>query len=149
MSVFTDIDAAIMTRLESKLSTLDPKPRLYSARDLANVKDRSQGDLAVYVTYNGIVGATPLNNAPHVVTLEHEWYIWTVGRSAKDHANSGGTREMADPVLERIMESLTGWSAAPGVRLELKPNPGPAYGDGFGWFPLVYGAKRQIRGNPN
>ena len=148
MSLFTDIDAAILARLTAKLADLDPLPKLYSGRDLENVKSWSQGDLSVFVTYNGITDTAPLAGTPHIVRLEQEWIIWTVARSAKDHRSAGGTREAADPVMERILQALTGWSPVPGTRLELKPNPGPAYGDGFGWFPLVYGAKRDIRGNP-
>jgi hypothetical protein len=148
-SLFIDIQDAIVARLTAKLAALNPAPKIYEGRDMEDVKRWSQGDLSVFVAYNGITETSALSQAPHVVTLGQDWYIWTVARSAKNHRDGSGNREAADPVMKAILQALTGWMAAPGVRLELKPNPGPAYGDGFGWFPLVYGAKRQIRGDTN
>lgn len=148
MTLFTDITEGTVARLQLKLAALDPQPKIYEGRDLEDVKKWSQGDLSVFVAYNGISNVEELNGAPHIARLEHEWYIWTVARSAKNHRDGSGTRETADPVMEAIIMALTGWSPAPGVRFHMRPNPGPAYGDGFGWFPLVYGAKRDIRGNP-
>lgn len=148
-TLFVDIQEAIVTRLTEKLAALSPAPKIYEGRDMEDVKRWSQGDLSVFVAYNGITETSALSQAPHVATIGQDWYIWTVARSARSHRDGSGERETADPVMTAILKALTGWSPVAGVRLELKPNPGPAYGDGFGWFPLVYGAKRQIRGDIN
>lgn len=150
MSTFIDVEEAICARLEAKLATLDPKPKIYSAIDLENTKDKSQVAAACFVAYNGITGIDALKGAPHIATLAQEFIIWTVTRSASRHGSQQGTRENADPILEGIIKALMGWRPATGLPpLEMVETPGPAYGEGFGYFPLVFHMKRQVRGDVN
>lgn len=147
--IFFDIEDAIITRLQAKLATLDKPPKVYPAVDLANIRDKSQAALAVFVAYNGISGVDRLPNAPHIMTLANEFIVWTVSKSASRHGSQQGTRETADPVLEGIIKALAGWRPVEGLpQLEMVSTPGPAYGeDGFGYFPLVFQIKRQVRGD--
>lgn len=148
--MFVEVEDAIVTRLTTKLVAVGKKPKVYTAADLANIKDKSQGDAKVYVAYNGISGITPLAANPAVVTVSHEFMVWTVARSASRHGSQEGTREIADPIMVAILEALCGWRHAAGkAPLELAETPGPAYEEGFGYFPLVFTLKQQIRGNPN
>lgn len=148
MSTFIDVEEAIVTRLETKLATVTPKPKVYSAADLENAKDKSQVAAAVFVAYNGISSVDAMNGAPHVVTLAQEFIIWTVTRSASRHGTQQGTRENADPILEGIIRALTGWRPAAGLPpLRMAETAGPAYGEGFGYFPLTFILQRQVRGD--
>lgn len=147
--IFFDIEDAIITRLQAKLATLDKVPKVYPAVDLTNIRDKSQAALSVFVAYNGISNVEKLPNAAHIMTLSNEFIVWTVSKSASRHGSQQGTRENADPVLEGIIKALAGWRPAATLpALEMVATPGPAYGeDGFGYFPLVFQMKRQVRGD--
>lgn len=148
MSTFIDVEEAICARLETKLATLSQKPKIYAAADLENAKDKSQAAAAVFVAYNGISKVDQLKNVPHVATLTQEFIIWTVTKSASRHGSQQGTRENADPIIEGVIAALMGWKpAATLAALEMVEAPGPAYGEGFGYFPLVFQMKRQVRGD--
>ena len=54
MSLFYEVEDAIIARLEAKFTGFDPLPKVKHGSDLANIKDKSQGDLTVFVAYNGI-----------------------------------------------------------------------------------------------
>ena len=54
MSLFYEVEDAIIQRLEAKFTGFDPLPKVKHGSDLANIKDKSQGDLTVFVAYNGI-----------------------------------------------------------------------------------------------
>jgi hypothetical protein len=150
MSFFEDVELAIVARLEDKLSSLDPKPKIGRGRDLSNVKERSQGDLRVIVAYSGIVGVQEqAATIPHIATLTQSYIVWVVARSAKAHGTQSGTKELADPVLERVLEALMGCRVIKGQEpLRLSPSTvEPAYtDDGFGYFALEFNHRKTVRG---
>lgn len=146
--MFQDVEQLIVERLTAKLAGLTPAPKVYTAVDLENAKNWSQLAASVFVAYNGITGVDSMKGTPSIATLSQEFYIWTVTRSASRHGNQQGTRDAADPILEAVIRALLGWKAAATVpALEMKDAPSPAYGEGFGYFPLVFSLKRQIRGD--
>lgn len=153
MSFFIDVENAIAERLRQGLTDIKPLPKVYQSRDLAAIKDRSQGDLSVFVAYNGIISIKPIApTVPNRGTITHEYLIWIVARSAKQHAGQIGTREIADPVLERIAELLMGCRVLKGLEaLELAPSAlSPAYSEnGFGYFPLTFHQRKQLIGAKN
>lgn len=147
--MFVEIENAIVSRLEARLasSALPRIPRVYTAADFEAVRDRSQGDATITVAYNGIGRVTPLAGSPLVVTVEAEFYVWVTARSASRAASQKGTRELADPLITLVMQSLCGWRPGAGEPpLELSESPSPAYEDGFGHFPFVFVIKQQVRG---
>lgn len=149
MSFFEDIEQAIVTRLEDKLSSLEPKPKIGRGRDLANVKERSQGDLRVIVAYAGIIGVQEqAPTIPHIATVTQSYIVWVVARSAKGHGTQDGTKELADPVLERVLEALIGCRVIGGQEpLRLSPSTvEPVYADGFGYFALEFNHRKTVRG---
>lgn len=150
MSIFFDVEDAIIERLQTKLATVTPKPKIYPAYDLENAKDKSQGAANVFVAYNGIVNVEQMKGAPHVGTITIEFILWVVTKSASRAGSQQGTRENADPILEGIIAALMGWRPAAGLpQMELVETTGPAYGEGFGYFPLTFHMKRQVRGDIN
>ncbi len=148
--IFFDLEDAIIERLEAKLAVLDPKPKIYPAADLENAKEKSQAAAAVFVAYNGISGVDQLQGAPHIVTLTNEFIIWAVAKSASRHGSQQGTREKVDPIIEGVIKALAGWKPTKELpALGLVPTPAPGYDEGFGYFPLVFHIKRQVRGDIN
>lgn len=146
--MFQDVEDLIVDRLELKLAGLTPCPKIYTATDLENAKNWSQVAASVFVAYNGITGVDSMKGAPNIATLSQEFYVWTVTRSASRHGTQKGTREAADPILDGVIRALMGWKPGPAIpALELRDSPSPAYAEGFGYFPLVFSLRRQIRGD--
>lgn len=147
--MFFDVEDAIVERLNTKLAALNPRPKVYDSTGLEDMQNRSQMAASVYVAYNGISEIQPLPGNPAIATVGQQFIIWTVTRSAKGHDSQSGTREAADPILVAILEALCGWRPVSGKQsLELVDTPGPAYAQGFGYFPLAFSLRQQVRGNP-
>lgn len=148
MSHFIDVENAMAEVLKERLADMQPVPRIYQSRDLANIKDKSQGEVSVFVTYNGIAQVIEASNTPTVSRIIHEFIIWVAAKSAKAHGTSQGTREIADPILERIIEVLMGLRPAKGLEpLKLvSGGVGPAYAtSGYGYFPLTFHHGKTVR----
>lgn len=148
--IFLAMESAIVDRLAMRLSMLDTKPKVCRAADLDSIKDRSHGELRVFVLYNGIAEIQTLNeNAPNIGTLTNEYLVWVVARSAKAHAEQLGTKELADPILLEVIQALMGARLISGHRpLLLMPSTiEPAYAEGFGFFPLTFHHRINIRGD--
>ena len=150
MSHFYAMETAIAEKLSEAFKNHQPRPRVYRSRDLANIKDKSQGDLSIFVAYNGIVAVSEA--APNVYQLgsiTHEYMIWVVSKSAKDHGTQAGTRELADPILERVIELLMGQRPIKDEQvLRLAPSGlSPAYStNGYGYFPLAFHHHKKVGG---
>lgn len=149
MSHFKEVENLIADRLIESLATLNPKPRVYKGRDILNIQGQSQGDIAVYVAYSGIASVQEQSPAtPQIGKITQEYLVWIAARSAKDHATQGGTKELADPVIEAVIESLMGLRLKKDIEpLHLVNNGlGPAYTNGFGYFPVAFHHTRTVRG---
>lgn len=149
--MFVEVEDAIVARLTTRIdaAALSIKPRVTTMANIASIRDQSQGDANVFVAYNGLAGIQPLSGNPAIVSVMQQFIIWTVARGSSRHATQEGTREIADPIMVVVLESLCGWRYAEGkTMLELAETPGPAYEDGFGYFPLIFQYRTQVRGNP-
>lgn len=148
--MFVEVEDAIVIRLKEKfdLTNFQVKPRVQTIANIISIKDQSQGDANVFVSYNGLSGIQTLPGCPSIVTVNQQFILWTVARSSSRHATQEGTREIADPIIVAILEALCGWRYAVNKAiLELAETPGPSYEEGFGYFPLIFKYKTQIRGN--
>lgn len=150
MSLFYEVEDAIIARLEAKFATLNPLPKVKHGSDLANIKDKSQGDLTVFVAYNGISEVKEASETVRCIgTVTNEYMIVVVARSAKDNDSRFGTRELADPVLEKVIAALMGWQPlAKTEQLRLDGSLEPVYQNGFGYFTLVFTHRKSVRGEP-
>lgn len=150
MSLFYQVEDAIITRLEAKFAPLNPLPKVKHGSDLANIKDKSQGDLTVFVAYNGISEVKEASETVRCIgTVTNEYMIVVVARSAKDNDSRFGTRELADPVLEKVIAALMGWQPlAKTEQLRLDGSLEPVYQNGFGYFTLVFTHRKSVRGEP-
>ena len=150
MSLFYQVEDAIITRLEAKFASLNPLPKVKHGSDLANIKDKSQGDLTVFVAYNGISEVKEASETVRTIgTVTNEYMIVVVARSAKDNDSRFGTRELADPVLEKVIAALMGWQPlAKTEQLRLNGSLEPVYQNGFGYFTLVFTHRKSVRGEP-
>lgn len=150
MSLFYEVEDAIIARLEAKFSGLNPLPKVKHGSDLANIKDKSQGDLTVFVAYNGFESVKEAaDTVRHIGTITNQFMVVVVARSAKDNDSRFGVRELADPVLEKIIAALMGWRPLPKTeQLRIDSSLEPVYQNGFGYFTLVFNHRKEIRGEP-
>ena len=150
MSLFHEVEDAIITRLNAKFAGMNPLPKVKHGSDLANIKDKSQGDVTVFVAYNGISEveeAAP--TVRHIGTITQEYMIVVVARSAKDNDSKFGTRELADPILEKVILALMGWRPiAATEQLRLASSLEPVYQNGFGYFSLSFNHRKKVNGEP-
>lgn len=148
MSHFLAMEDAIIAHLGVKLADLNPKPKLYNSADLMHIKDRSQGDLSVFVAFNGDVAVEDVApNVRHIGRVTQQFMVWVVARSARDHATQHGTRQLADDVLSAVVMALIGAKLLPHYeQLTIADAPSPAYADGFGYFPLAFNTRKTVRG---
>lgn len=149
MTGFKQIENLIAERLEQKLADMSPKPKICKGQDILQIRDRSQGELSIFVSYTGLASVNEEQNAPHIAALTREYVVWVVARSAKGHANAEGTKDIAESVIERVMEALMGLRLAKGLMpLRLVNNGlGPAYSDAFGYYPVAFHHSTIIRGS--
>lgn len=150
MSIFLDVEDAIVERLRDKLSTLDSPPKIFHGSDLQNVKDQSASARAVYVCYNGIVGIKAISqNVNHVVAMTNEFVIWVVTKRIVSRGNAKALFTKVDDILLGTIKALIGWKPSPENKtLALAQSPAPLYdSDGFGSFPLVFTIDVPIQGD--
>lgn len=149
--MFFDIEDAIVERLNIKLAGLNPRPRVYDSTGLDDMQNRSQMAASVFVAYNGLAQIAPMPGDPSRLTAQQLFMVWTCARSAKGHDSRLGVREASDPILVAVLEALCGWRPVKGKQpLVLSDTPAPAYDEnGFGYFPLAFTIKQEIRGNPS
>lgn len=149
MTGFKQIENLIAERLEQKLADMTPKPKIYKGQDILQIRDRSQGELSIFVTHTGLASVNERPGAPHVAEVTREYVAWIVARSAKGHASGEGTKELADMTIERVIQALIGLRLAKGLQpLHFVNNGlGPAYSDAFGYFPVAFHHSTVISGS--
>ena len=149
MTGFKEVENLIADRLEQKLADMTPRPKIHKGRDILQIKDRSQGELSIFVAHTGLARVNEKPGAPHIAELTREYVAWVVVRSAKGHASSEGTKELADIAIERVIQALIGLRLAKGLQpLHLVDNGlGDAYSDAFGYFPVAFHHSTVIHGS--
>lgn len=149
MTGFKHIENLIAERLEQKLADMSPRPKIYKGQDILQIRDRSQGELSVFVTHTGLASVNEKPGSPQVAEITREYVVWIVARSAKGHASSEGTKEIAGIAEDRVIEALIGLRLAKGLQpLRLVNNGlGHAYSDAFGYFPVAFHHSTVISGS--
>lgn len=138
----------IVARLEAKLAALNSVPRVFTAPDLAGVAEEQQVTPAVYVVYGGPrIGQVLADGA--IVELDEVWHTVVVVRNLRGVRSGEAAREDASTILQAVFGALSGWKPSADLR-KLRPiNPPRAgYSKGYGYYPLSWTIKQQMRGEP-
>lgn len=133
----------IVSRLQSVLGA---SAQVFTAPDLAGVAEAKQVTPAVHVVYGGY-RVTQEQGEGLIVELEQDWYTVVVVRNVRDIRSGAAAREDAGPLLARVFRGLTGHRLAPGWR-RLRPTQPPraGYSKGYGYYPLSWSLRLQLRG---
>lgn len=140
------IEPLIVTRLEERLTTLTPQPKVLTAPDLAGIAEEQQVTPAVHVVYGGMRIAQDQAEGA-IVELEQTWFTIVTVRNVRDVRSGSANRVDAGPILGAVFTALTGWRPAQNTRRLHPANaPRPGYSKGYGYYPLAWTLRMQIRG---
>lgn len=144
---FLDTEAAIITRLEAKLLAAENKARVFAASQMALIEERQQIVPALYVVFDGYEPVQAIA-AGKIQQIEQTWTITVAVRNAYGQTSGEGVRADAEPLLELVLAALCGWKpSAEFTGMALAPGGAPAFGDGFGYFPLHFRTRVSVRGS--
>ncbi|MDH5786402.1 MAG: DUF1834 family protein [Chromatiales bacterium] len=135
----------IVARLEQMLAKLTPTPSVLTAPDLAGVTEAQQNAPAVYVIYGGLNISQDEADGT-IVEIQLTWHTVVVTRNVRSLKSGDGVRADAGPILNAVFTALTGWKPGADIR-RLKPvnPPRPGYIKGYGYFPLSWSQRMQMR----
>lgn len=141
MADFLEIGALIEQRIK------DAGIDVYvgGASDLASLTERAQPDRAAYVIYAGFTPGA--SNGPGVRSVTQRWMVTVCVRNVRGIQSGEGVRNDAGPLIHQIVALLMGWRPSASYDfLALEPSPAPYFGDGVGYFPIMFSTKTTIRG---
>jgi hypothetical protein len=146
MSNLLGVEPLIVARLEEKLAAHDPRPHILTAPDLADVAEEKQLTPAVHVVYGGMRIAQDDGHGSYI-ELEQTWYTVIAVRNLRDMRKGSAARADAGELLDAVFRALTGWKPGLDIRA-LRPATAPraAYSGGFGYYPLAWTTRMQMRG---
>lgn len=138
------VEEAIEARLRAGL---DARIHLLTAPDLAGVAEERQIVPAVHLLYGGM---QPVTSQARALTGQFEQRWWTVVavRNVSDPKRGKGARSEAGPILADVVRLLAGWRPDEDEEL-LRPiaPPGPAYHNGYAYFPLAWAWRHYLYGD--
>jgi hypothetical protein len=81
------------------------------------------------------------------VELEQTWYTVIVVRNLRDVREGAANRADAGELMDAVFRALTGWKPSTEFRA-LRPANAPraGYAGGFGYYPLAWTLRMQMRG---
>jgi hypothetical protein len=140
------VEPLIVSRLEERLAVLAPSPKVLTAPDLAGVAEEQQVTPAVHVVYGGM-RITQDQAEGAIVELEQTWFTIVTVRNVRDVRSGSANRVDAGPILDAVFTALTGWRPEQSTR-RLRPTnaPRPGYSKGYGYYPLAWTLRMQMRG---
>lgn len=137
----------IVARLEAKLAALNPVPRVFTAPDLAGVAEEQQTAPAVHVVYGGHSIAQEQAEGA-IVELQQTWHTVVVVRNLRGIRSGEEARADAGEIMGAVFRALSGWRPGAEYR-RLRPTNAPraGYSKGYGYFPLSWTLRMQMRGD--
>lgn len=139
----------IVARLQERLAALIPAPHVLTAPDLAGVTEEQQIVPAVHVVYGGFRVTQEQGNGV-IVEIEQTWHTVVAVRNVRDARRGSETRAEAGVIMEHVFTALAGWKPPLERVRALRPATAPpaGYTKGFGYYPLSWHLRMQLRGEP-
>lgn len=148
-SNFFELEGVLVKRLEDVLAPLEPKVKVFTARDLNTVKESAMPLPAVSVLYGGYAPRDTKKFGTSTV-VEQRWMVVISTRNARDTVTGASARDDAGVIASHVLRALMGFFAngmASFVEL-IASNYTPSYSAGRCDFPLLFKAEIPIS-NPN
>lgn len=142
-------ESLLVARLQERLAHLDPRPHVVTAPDLAGVAEEQQFTPAVHVVYAGHRIAQEQGNG-QIVEIEQTWHTVVAVRNVRSVRSGAAARADASVIMAAVFRALAGWKPdMPNVRALRPANSVSAgYTTGFGYYPLSWTLRMQVRGEP-
>lgn len=139
-------EAALITRLEEKLTAASNAARVFTAAQMATIEERAQITPALYIVFEGYTPTQDVNGG-RVQQIEQSWTITVAVRNASGQGTGSGVRAAAVPLIELVLAALCGWKPDPAFSgMALADGPGPLFSEGYGYFPLRFTTRTHVRG---
>lgn len=137
----------IVERLEERLAGLNPRPHVITAPDLAGVTEEQQLTPAVHVVYGGHRIAQEQGNGL-IVEIEQTWHTVIAVRNVRGVRQGSEARADAAVIMSAVFAALAGWKPPMDKVRALRPANAPTagYTRGFGYYPLTWTLRLQMRG---
>lgn len=148
---FLDPEAAIGARLLAKIAEAAPwtamrEPQVLYRADAEAVADASQMAPAFFVVFDGFAPTQQVGDGA-VQTIEQDWSVWSVVRSAAGAGSAAGVREEAAIMLDLAARALLGFRpSADFSQLRLAQSEGPTFEAGYGQFPMRFKTRITVKG---
>lgn len=147
MSRFLSAEPLFVARLTERLADLDPRPHVLTAPDLAGVTEEQQLSPAVHIVYLG--SALSQETGDGLITqIEQTWLTVIAVRHVASIRSGDAARADASVLLDAVWAALAGWRPSDDLR-RLRPATPPrsGYTAGFGYYPLAWTTRLQMRGD--
>ena len=140
---FMRLEAPLLALLAQATAGMSPAVRLFTAAELAQVKDAAQHTPAVHLIYGGYRIAEDLGTAWR---LAHKWYAVVVVRNVATQRSGQAARQDAGPMVTQVMGVLAGAQVPGATRaLTLVTPPSASYRAGHQYIPTAYEAETIFR----
>jgi hypothetical protein len=140
---FMALEPLLVARLRAEVPDLKD---VFTAREADAALSRRELSPVAHVVYGGFQIAEVLHGGL-AARLAQTWLIVISATSAKGQRTGAGPREIAGPVMARVMEVLLGWKPSRDFgRLLLSASPQARHVDGFSYFPMTFSAQVIVHG---
>lgn len=148
-SNFFELETVLKNRLEKVLEPLEPKVKVFTARDLNAVKESALPLPSVSVMYAGYAPRDTRKSGTSAV-VEQRWMVVISARNVRDTVTGAAARDDAGVIASYVCHALMGFfgdGMASPVEL-IASNYTPSYSAGRCDFPLLFQAEIHVS-NPN
>ncbi len=140
---FMRLEAPLLALLAQATAGMSPAVRLFTAAELAQVKDAAQHTPAVHLIYSGYQVAEAAGTQWRLL---HKWFAVAAVRNVAAVRSGQAARRDAGQLAAIVAGCLAGAQVAGATRaLELLTPPPAHYADGFQYIPVAVQAETIFR----
>lgn len=140
------LEPLLVARIRESMDGLVPARHVQTASELAGVTERAQVSPAVHVLYRGSTIVQETGNGL-IAEILQSWITVVAVRNVAGILDGEAARADAGALLTVLFEALAGWKPGTGFRTLIPVDaPASGYTKGFGYHPLQWTTRIQMRG---
>lgn len=137
---FLQLQAVLVTRLQERLGSLQPRIHVLTSPDLDGVMEEQQLTPAVHLIYQGYRVLEQRRDG--AVQLEQTWLAVVVCRNVSQLASGQAARNQAGKLAAQVLAALMGYQPPEcSNTLALSSAPPAGYSGGHQYLPLAFTAE--------
>lgn len=140
---FMALEMPLVALLEQAVLGMSPAVHVFTAAELADVKESAQKTPAVHLIYGGYRVVEDLGTAWR---LAHRWYASVAVRNVATLRTGQAARQSAGLLVAQVMGALAGARVEGATRaLTLLTPPAASYSGGYQYLPTAFEAETVFR----